>query len=61
MSAVPNQPRHVASSERIAELEATLKDIVVGADIMLEPALNLTGSFLGYVREVKRVAEAVLK
>ena len=42
------------------EMEAALRDIVLGAEMMLQPALNLQGAFLSYVREVKRVAEAPL-
>lgn len=38
-----------------------LEDILLGAEMMLQPAMNLTGSFLGYVKEVKRVAEENLK
>lgn len=48
----------VTPAERIAELKALLRDIAVGADMMLQPALGLRGSMLGYVREVKRVASA---
>jgi hypothetical protein len=42
------------------ELAATLKDLVFGAELMLEPSMQLTGAFRAYVLEVKRVAEAVL-
>jgi hypothetical protein len=42
--------------ERIADLEATLRDIVIGCDGMLHPALRLQGSFKDFVTEVKRVA-----
>jgi hypothetical protein len=45
---------------RIAELEATLRDIVLGADMMLQPALMLRGAMKGYVEEVRRVARAGL-
>lgn len=43
------------------ELVDVLRDIRMGADMMLQPALNLTGSFLGYVKEVRRVADEALK
>lgn len=41
-------------AERVAELEATIRDILVGCDMMLQ--VPLSGSFKAYVLEVKRVA-----
>lgn len=46
----------MSEQEKIAELRAILRDIAMGADMMLQPALNLHGAMLGYVNEVKRVA-----
>lgn len=43
------------------ELAATLQDLVFGADLMLEPSMQLTGAFRAYVLEVRRVAQAVLE
>ena len=43
------------------EFEAALKDLRLGADMMLEPALGLRGAMLGYVKEVRRVADEALK
>lgn len=48
----------MSDQERIAELKALLADIAMGADMMLQPVLNLQGAMLGYVNEVKRVASA---
>lgn len=42
------------------EAYAVLRDILMGAEMMLHPACGLKGSMLGYVREVKRVAQAGL-
>lgn len=42
------------------QAQDALKDIIRGCDMMLQPALNLTGSFVGFVNEVKRVAQAGL-
>lgn len=42
-------------------LADALRDIRMGADMMLQPACNLTGSIRGYVLEVKRVATEGLK
>lgn len=44
--------------ERIQELKALLRNIELGAEGMLQPALGLRGSLLGYVTEVRRVARA---
>lgn len=52
------QPQPVSDAERIAELKALLADIRLGAEMMLQPALQLSGSMRGYVQEVKRVASA---
>lgn len=43
------------------EFEAALRDIRMGADMMLQPALGLRGAMLGYVKEVRRVADESLK
>lgn len=43
-------------AERIAELKAVLRDIAMGADMMLQPFMCTTGSFKRYAEEVKRVA-----
>lgn len=43
------------------EFEAALRDIRMGADMMLQPALGLRGAMLGYVKEVRRVADEALK
>lgn len=48
----------LSDEETILELKALLNDIVRGADMMLNPVLKVSGSFLSYVREVKRVALA---
>jgi hypothetical protein len=48
----------MTEQERIAELKALLADIAMGADMMLEPAVNLQYAMRGYVQEVKRVASA---
>jgi hypothetical protein len=40
------------------ELKEILRDLVHGADLMLQPSMQLTGSFLAYVREVRRVAKS---
>ena len=53
-------PRYVAREERIAELEAALKDIAMGADMMLQPGMHLPAGFANYAREVKRVALAAV-
>ena len=37
-----------------------LRDILLGCDMMLEPALGLKGSMLHYVQEVKRIARSGL-
>lgn len=41
------------------ELRAVLRDIAMGAEMMLQPGVA-TGAFAGYAREVKRVAETAL-
>ena len=41
---------------RIAALRDVLRDIAQGADMMLHPALKVTGALRGYIEEVKRVA-----
>jgi hypothetical protein len=43
--------------QRIADLEDTLKDLIYGAEMMLQPSMRLSGAFLRYVEEVKRVAK----
>jgi hypothetical protein len=48
----------LSDAERITELKALLADIRLGADMMLEPVLGLKGAMLGYVKEVRRVADA---
>ena len=45
-------------AERITELKALLADLAMGADIMLEPAVRVTGAMRSYILEVKRVASA---
>ena len=42
------------------EAYAVLRDIILGADMMLEPALQLSGTMRRYVEEVRRVARAGL-
>ena len=37
-----------------------LRDIILGADMMLQPVLGLKGSILHYVQEVKRIARSGL-
>lgn len=44
--------------ERVQELKALLRDIAFGAAMMLQPEMQLKGAMLGYVREVRRVADA---
>lgn len=41
-------------------LAAALRDIVFGADMMLQPGIA-TGAFASYVREVRRVALGAIK
>lgn len=53
----PSDPP-LTDAERIADLKGLLADIVLGADMMLQPALGIKGSMLGYIQEVKRVASA---
>lgn len=43
------------------ELVDVLRDIRMGADMMLQPVLGLHGAMLGYVKEVRRVADEALK
>lgn len=43
----------MSDQERIAQLQAVLRDIAEGAEMML-PVVS--GSFASYVKEVKRVA-----
>ena len=40
----------------VKELEDRLIDLRLGAEMMLEPALNATGTFKRYAEEVKRIA-----
>lgn len=47
--------------EQRDEAYAVLRDIILGADMMLEPALQLSGTMRRYVEEVKRVALAGLQ
>lgn len=42
------------------EAYAVLRDIVMGAEMMLHPAVQISGSMRRYVEEVKRVAQAGL-
>lgn len=44
----------------LAEAKARLADLAAGADMMLQPAMQLSGAFKHYVEEVKRVAGAPL-
>lgn len=46
--------------DEVCRLRAVLLDLKFGADGMLQPALGLTGSFLSYVLEVRRVCEGNL-
>jgi hypothetical protein len=46
---------------RIAELEDALKDLLYGAELMLQPSMRLSGAFLRFVEEVKRVAKEGLQ
>jgi len=41
---------------QLVEAKARLADIVRGCDMMLQPALNITGSMRGFIEEIKRVA-----
>lgn len=43
------------------DLVDVLRDIRMGADMMLQPVLGLHGAMLGYVKEVRRVADEALK
>jgi hypothetical protein len=43
------------------EFEAALRDIRMGADMMLQPALGVHGAMLGYIKEVRRVADEALR
>lgn len=43
------------------EFEAALREIRLGADMMLEPALELRGAMRGYVKQVRDVADEALK
>jgi hypothetical protein len=49
----------MTAEERVPELEATLRDIINGCDMMMQ--VPLTPSFKAYVLEVKRVASAPLE
>lgn len=42
-------------------LADTLRDIALGAQMMLEPSMHITGTFERYVREVLRVAREGIK
>jgi hypothetical protein len=48
----------MTDAERITELKALLADIVLGADMMLQPVMNPQGWVKSYIQEVKRVASA---
>lgn len=48
----------MTDAELVIELRAVLRDIAMGAEMMLQPACNVTGAMRGYVQEVKRVATA---
>lgn len=50
----------LAIKQQRDDLAAVLRDIAMGADMMLQPAMQLTGAIRGYVMEVKRVARAGL-
>lgn len=52
------KPAPATEAERIAELKALLADIRLGAEMMLQPTLQLSGAMRGYVEEVRRVAAA---
>ena len=41
-------------------LEEGLKDILLGAKLMKQPAMKLTGAFKAYVDEVQRVAQGII-
>jgi hypothetical protein len=41
---------------QLAEAKARLADIVLGCDMMLQDACNVTGAMRGFIEEVKRVA-----
>jgi hypothetical protein len=43
-------------AELLAEAQARLADLVVGAEMMLEPFMRIEGAMRRYVEEVKRVA-----
>jgi hypothetical protein len=45
---------------KLDEAQARLRDIAMGAEGMLHPALGVTGAMRGYIEEVKRVAGAPL-
>jgi hypothetical protein len=42
-------------------LADTLRDIAIGAEMMLEPVMGATGAFKRFAEEIKRVARAGLK
>jgi hypothetical protein len=42
-------------------LADTLRDLAMGAEIMLEPVMGATGTFKQFAEEVRRVAKAGLK
>jgi hypothetical protein len=56
-----NAALKVSPEQRVADLEATLRDIVFGCNGMLQPALNVSGAMRGFIEEVKRVATAGLQ
>lgn len=55
------QPLLDSPAQRIADKDAILRDLIMGADMMLQPALQLSGAMRGYIQEVKRVAQAGLR
>lgn len=43
------------------DLAAAMRDLVFGAELMLQPPFDLTSTFCRYAAEVKRVASAALQ
>lgn len=51
----------LAIKQQRDELVAVLKDIAMGAEIMLQPIMGATGDFERFAKEVRRVARAGLQ
>ena len=50
----------IEAYRKLSEARARLRDIAMGAEGMLHPALNVQGSMRGYIQEVLRVSRAPL-